>query len=57
MADLFDTGVFSDMAGASVLAGTTLRTNVSMYVLFLHNKLVLFSLLVLLEAHWRLLSE
>jgi hypothetical protein len=56
MADLFDTGVLSDMTGASVPVGTTLRSNVSMYRLLLH-KMFLFSLLVLLAAHQRFLSE
>jgi hypothetical protein len=53
-ADFFDRGVRKLIA--SVLAVTMLRNNLSMHVFFAANK-IFFSLLVLLTAHWRLLSE
>jgi hypothetical protein len=48
--------LFPDMTSVSIPAVTKLRSNLSMYIFFAYNK-IFFSLLVLLTAHWRLLSE
>jgi hypothetical protein len=48
--------VFPGTTGASIVVVTTLRSGLSMYVIFVYNKFFL-SLLVLLTAHWELLSE
>jgi hypothetical protein len=47
--------LFPDTTSVSIPAMTTLRSSLSMYVFFVYN--IFFSLLVLLTAHWRLLSE
>jgi hypothetical protein len=49
--------LFPDMTSASVLVVTTLRSSLSVYVFFVHNNNIFFSLLLLLTAHWRLLSK
>jgi hypothetical protein len=57
LADFFETGtknLFPDKS-ASIPVVTMLRSSLSMY--FFCIEYILFSLLVLLIAHWRLLSE
>jgi histone-lysine N-methyltransferase SETMAR len=57
-ADFFDIAhknLFPDTSSASIPAVTTLRSSLHMYI-FLYI-IIFFSLLVLLTAHWRLLSE
>jgi hypothetical protein len=48
--------LFPNITSASIPAVTTLRSNLSTYF-FVYNKIFLFSLLVLLTAHQRLLSK
>jgi hypothetical protein len=58
-AEFFDTGtenLFPDMTNASIPAVARLNSSLCMYVLFGYNNFF-FSLLVLLTAKWRLLSE
>jgi hypothetical protein len=55
--DIFDTSIkilFPDTTGASFPAVTTLRSSLSMYFLYIIS---FFSLLVLLTAHLRSLSN
>jgi hypothetical protein len=48
--------LFPNMTSASISGMTALRCSLSMYVSFVYNKLF-FSMLLLLTAHWKLLSE